>query len=59
MTDDQLRAAILAVVGPGHIKATKTTTLVPVEQAVEAMRLAGGLAYQAPQGAAPPDPDET
>ena len=54
-----MTAAILAVVGPGHIKATKTTALVPVEQAVEAMRMAGGLAYQAPQGAAPPDSDET
>ncbi len=43
-----MTAAILAAIGPGHLKATKTTVLIPVEQALEAMRTAGGLSYQAP-----------
>ena len=53
-----MTAAILAVIGPGHIKATKTTTLVPVEQAIAAMRTAGKLSYQVPRGAEPSDSDE-
>lgn len=43
-----MTAAILAAIGPGHLKATKTTVLITVEQALEALRTAGGLSYQAP-----------
>jgi uncharacterized protein with GYD domain len=43
-------AAILAVIGAGHLKATKTTQLLTVEQAMEAMRKASSLAYAAPKG---------
>jgi len=43
-----MTAAILAAIGPGHLKATKTTVLISVEQALEAMQTAGNLSYQAP-----------
>ena len=41
-------AAVLAAVAPGHVKAIKTVPLLTVEQAMEAMRKAGGVAYRAP-----------
>jgi uncharacterized protein with GYD domain len=41
-------AGILAVVGPGHVKALKTVPLLTVEEAMEAMRRAGGVEYAAP-----------
>ena len=41
-------AAILAAVSPGHVKATKTTTLMTTEQTMEAMRKAGAQTYRAP-----------
>ncbi len=43
-------AAVLAVTAPGHLKGTKTTVLFTVEQGMEAMRKAGGIAYPAPKG---------
>jgi uncharacterized protein with GYD domain len=43
-------AAILAAIAPGHLKATKTTVLFTVKEAMEAMSKAGGLAYKAPKG---------
>ncbi len=43
-------AAILAAVAPGHLKATKTTKLLTMEEAMEAMEKAGKLVYAAPKG---------
>jgi len=41
-------AALIAAISPGHVRATKTTVLLTAEQAVEAMRRAGGVPYRAP-----------
>ncbi len=41
-------AGLVAALGPGHIKAIKTTKLVSVEDTMEALRRAGGLAYAGP-----------
>ena len=41
-------ATILAAVSPGHLKASKTTTLMTTEQMMEAMRKAGAQTYRAP-----------
>jgi uncharacterized protein with GYD domain len=46
--DVTVTAALLAAIAPGHIKAIKTTKLLTVEEAMQAMRKAGGLSYQAP-----------
>ena len=43
-------AAVLAAITPGHLKATKTTVLLTVEQGMEAMGKAGGIVYPAPKG---------
>ena len=47
--------ALLAVFGPGHNKAIKTTQLLTVEQALDAMKRAGGVRYRPPTTA----PDDT
>jgi uncharacterized protein with GYD domain len=41
-------AAVLASVSAGHIKAVKTVPLLTVDQAMEAMRKAGGATFRAP-----------
>ena len=41
-------AVVLAAVSPGHIKAIKTTTLLSVENAMEAMRKAGDVTFRRP-----------
>lgn len=41
-------AAVIAVTAPGHLKATRTTRLFTVEEAMEAMRKAGAVPFQAP-----------
>lgn len=41
-------ATILAAVSPGHLKASKTTTVMTTEQMMEAMRKAGAQTYRAP-----------
>jgi uncharacterized protein with GYD domain len=47
--DETTAAAVsLAVTSPGHLKAVKTTPLLSVEQAMEAMRKAGSQTYRAP-----------
>jgi uncharacterized protein with GYD domain len=49
MPDDAAAMATsLAAVSPGHIKAIRTTKLFTVEEAMEAMRKAGSLAYPGP-----------
>ncbi|HEV8674417.1 MAG TPA: GYD domain-containing protein [Methylomirabilota bacterium] len=45
-----MTAAIIAALAPGHVRATKTTVLLTAEQAVEAMRKAGGVAFRGPGG---------
>jgi uncharacterized protein with GYD domain len=46
--DSSATALALAAVSPGHLKAYKTTKLFTVEETMEAMRKAGGLAFQGP-----------
>ena len=41
---------LLAVIAPGHIKATKTTVLFSVQEAMQALGKAGGISYPAPRG---------
>ena len=43
-------AGILSAIAPGHLKATKTTQLLTVEEAIEAMGKAGEIVYPAPKG---------
>lgn len=43
-------AIVLSALAPGHLKAVKTTVALTVEQAMEAMRKAGGQTYQGPTG---------
>ena len=42
--------AVLASFAAGHLKASKTTILLTVEQAMEAMGKAGTIIYPAPKG---------
>jgi uncharacterized protein with GYD domain len=46
--DTTATALILAAIAPGHVKSTKTTRLLTVEETMEAMRKAGGMSYQGP-----------
>jgi len=48
--DETATATILGAVSPGHVRATKTTKLMTVEEATGAMRKAGAQSYQAPTG---------
>jgi len=48
--DTTAMAAIVAVAAPGHLKATKTTRLYSMEEAIGAMRKASKLVYPAPKG---------
>ena len=48
--DATAMAGIVAAVTPGHLKATKTTRLYTMEEAMSAMAKAGELAYPAPKG---------
>ena len=51
MPDEGTAAAcVLAVIASGHLTGTKTTQLLTVEQAVEAMGKAGEQVYAAPEG---------
>ena len=45
-------AVIMAATVPGHLKTTRTTRLLTVEEGMQAMRKAGAAAYAAPQGTA-------
>ena len=42
--------ALLAVIAPGHLKATKTTVLFTVQEALQVLTKAGGITYPAPKG---------
>ncbi len=41
---------VLTSIASGHLKASKTTVLLTVEQAMGAMGKAGGIVYPAPKG---------
>jgi len=43
-------AMVLATVAPGHMKSTRTTRLMTIDEAVQAMRKAGAVSYAPPQG---------
>jgi uncharacterized protein with GYD domain len=43
-------SVVLAAVSGGHVKATKTTKLLSVSEAMEMMGKAGGVVYAAPKG---------
>jgi uncharacterized protein with GYD domain len=47
--DTTATALVLAAIAPGHLKATRTTRLMPPSEAAEAMRRAQGAGYRAPQ----------
>ena len=42
-------AFVLAALGPGHIRATRTTVLMRPDAVVEAMKKAAALSYQGPK----------
>lgn len=48
--DASVLALLIAVHVPGHLKATKTTRLFTMAEAMEAMRRAGTVAYAGPKG---------
>ena len=48
--DTVATAFVIAAVSPGHVKSTRTTRLITVDEAVDAMRQAGEVAYVAPAG---------
>lgn len=48
--DTTAMAGIVAATSPGHLKATKTTRLFSMEEALGAMRKAKEVAYSAPKG---------
>jgi uncharacterized protein with GYD domain len=42
-------ASVLAAIGPGHVRATRTTVLLSVAEAMQAMKKAGSIAFQGPK----------
>ena len=48
--DTTATAMVVAALSPGHIRASRTTRLMTVEEAMDAMRKAGGQSYPAPPG---------
>lgn len=45
-----ITAVLLAAIGAGHIRASKTTQLLTPSAAMEAMRQAGAAGFKAPGG---------
>ena len=50
--DTAATAAVIAAVAPGHVRATRTTRLMTINEAMEAMKQAGTVAYAAPSAMA-------
>ena len=48
--DSSVTAFVIAAVGPGHIKSSRTTRLMSVDETLEAMKKAGQASYAAPSG---------
>ncbi|HEV8660777.1 MAG TPA: GYD domain-containing protein [Thermoanaerobaculia bacterium] len=43
-------SVVLAAIGPGHVRSTKTARLYTPQEMMQAMKKAGGVKYTAPQG---------
>jgi uncharacterized protein with GYD domain len=53
MPDDSTATAfVIAALGPGHIKSSRTTRLMSVDETTQAMKKAGEVSYAAPSGVA-------
>ena len=53
MPDDTAATSfVIAAASPGHLKSTRTTRLMTVDETVEAMKKAGQASYAAPSGMA-------
>jgi uncharacterized protein with GYD domain len=50
MDNTSTLAAVMAAVAPGHLSKIKTTVLMSMDEAVEAMKKAGGVSLAAPKG---------
>ena len=50
--DTSATAVVIAAAAPGHLKATRTTRLMTVDETVEAMKKAGQVTYAAPSAMA-------
>jgi uncharacterized protein with GYD domain len=51
MPDDASATSfVIAAAAPGHIRATRTTRLMSIDETVEAMKKAGQVSYAAPSG---------
>jgi uncharacterized protein with GYD domain len=48
--DTTATAVVLATASAGHLRATRTAPILTSDQAIEAMRRAGGLAFRPPGG---------
>jgi uncharacterized protein with GYD domain len=48
--DTAATAAVLAAIAPGHLKSSRTTRLMSVEETMDAMRKAGSVTYAGPTG---------
>ena len=46
--DTSAAASLIAAIGAGHLKANVTTKLLTVDEALQALRKAGGLTFRAP-----------
>jgi uncharacterized protein with GYD domain len=46
--DMAAETVLIAAVAPGHLKTTKTTKLLTVEETIEAMKIAGTLSFPGP-----------
>ena len=42
-------AGVIAAMSPGHIRATKTTRLIPADEILAALQAAGRITYRGPQ----------
>jgi uncharacterized protein with GYD domain len=47
--DTTAMAAVIAAISPGHVRATKTTKLIPASDVVTALGMAGSATYRGPQ----------
>lgn len=50
--DTAATATVIAAVAPGHVKSTRTTRLMTINEAMDAMKQAGTVSYAAPSAMA-------
>lgn len=48
--DKVVTSAIIAAISPGHLRGTKTTTLLTQEEMLDVLRRVGELSYRGPTG---------